>query len=81
MLGVDGEEVGAWRQAAEEMHVPYDGILDVHMQSEGFTHHDVCDKNPWFEPLSTKAGALHPNATGTQRMAKLLRAAVGAPPN
>jgi alpha,alpha-trehalose phosphorylase len=21
------------------MHVPYDGILDVHMQAEGFTHH------------------------------------------
>jgi alpha,alpha-trehalose phosphorylase len=25
--------------AAEAMHVPYDGILDVHMQAEGFTHY------------------------------------------
>jgi alpha,alpha-trehalose phosphorylase len=38
-LGVEHEEVGAWRAAAEAMHVPYDGILDVHMQAEGFTHH------------------------------------------
>jgi alpha,alpha-trehalose phosphorylase len=38
-LGVVADEVGAWRTAAEAMHVPYDGILDVHMQAEGFTHH------------------------------------------
>jgi alpha,alpha-trehalose phosphorylase len=38
-LDVGQEEVGAWRAAAEAMHVPYDGILDVHMQAEGFTHH------------------------------------------
>jgi alpha,alpha-trehalose phosphorylase len=38
-LDVGHEEVGAWRAAAEAMHVPYDGILDVHMQAEGFTHH------------------------------------------
>jgi alpha,alpha-trehalose phosphorylase len=38
-LGVVADEVGAWRSAAEVMHVPYDGILDVHMQAEGFTHH------------------------------------------
>ncbi|WP_445148835.1 glycoside hydrolase family 65 protein [Baekduia sp. Peel2402] len=39
-LGVHPDEVGAWRAAAEAMHVPYDGILDVHMQAEGFTHLD-----------------------------------------
>jgi alpha,alpha-trehalose phosphorylase len=37
-LGVHPDEIGAWRAAAEAMHVPYDGILDVHMQAEGFTH-------------------------------------------
>lgn len=42
-LGVAPEEVGAWRQAAEAMHVPYDRILDVHMQAEGFTHLDKWD--------------------------------------
>ena len=38
-LGVVADDIGAWRTAAEAMHVPYDGILDVHMQAEGFTHH------------------------------------------
>jgi alpha,alpha-trehalose phosphorylase len=38
-LGVVADEVGIWRTAADAMHVPYDGILDVHMQAEGFTHH------------------------------------------
>ncbi len=37
-LGVVADEVGVWRTAAEAMHVPYDKILDVHMQAEGFTH-------------------------------------------
>jgi alpha,alpha-trehalose phosphorylase len=38
-LEVEADEVGAWRAAADTMHVPYDGILNVHMQAEGFTHH------------------------------------------
>jgi alpha,alpha-trehalose phosphorylase len=42
-LGVGHEEVGAWRAAAQAMHVPYDAILDVHMQAEGFTHHAKWD--------------------------------------
>jgi alpha,alpha-trehalose phosphorylase len=42
-LGVGHEEVAMWRKAAEAMHVPYDGILHVHMQAEGFTHHAVWD--------------------------------------
>jgi alpha,alpha-trehalose phosphorylase len=42
-LGVHPDEIGAWRAAAEAMHVPYDRILDVHMQAEGFTHHAKWD--------------------------------------
>jgi alpha,alpha-trehalose phosphorylase len=42
-LGADEEEATAWTHAAATMHVPYDRMLDVHMQSEGFTHHDVWD--------------------------------------
>jgi len=53
-LGVVADEVGAWRTAAEAMHVPFDGILDVHMQAEGFTHHarwDFEDTPPERYPL------------------------------
>lgn len=42
-LNVDQEEVSAWRAVAEAMCVPYDEILDVHPQSEGFTRHEVWD--------------------------------------
>jgi alpha,alpha-trehalose phosphorylase len=36
-LGVTTEETAAWRDAAEHVHVPYDGELGVHQQCEGFT--------------------------------------------
>ena len=36
-LGVDREEEAAWRDAAANVHVPYDEELGVHQQSEGFT--------------------------------------------
>ncbi|WP_432902719.1 glycoside hydrolase family 65 protein [Micromonospora matsumotoense] len=36
-LGVTEEEAAEWRDAAQAMHVPYDGDLDVHEQVEGFT--------------------------------------------
>jgi alpha,alpha-trehalose phosphorylase len=42
-LGVTDDEVAAWRAAAGAMHVGYDRILDVHMQSEQFTHHATWD--------------------------------------
>jgi alpha,alpha-trehalose phosphorylase len=42
-LEVSDGEVEAWRAAAGSMHVPYDAILDVHQQAEGFTHHAVWD--------------------------------------
>jgi alpha,alpha-trehalose phosphorylase len=38
-LGVTPEQVGAWREAAEKMVVPYDEMLGVHPQSERFTEH------------------------------------------
>jgi alpha,alpha-trehalose phosphorylase len=42
-LGVDHEEMAAWRDAAEDMVVPYDERLGVHCQSENFTNHAVWD--------------------------------------
>ncbi len=42
-LGVDADEVGAWREAAEAMYVPYDAELGIHPQSDGFTGHEVWD--------------------------------------
>jgi alpha,alpha-trehalose phosphorylase len=44
-LGVDPEEMADWRDAAEDMFVPYDDRLDVHCQSENFTNHAVWDFN------------------------------------
>ena len=46
-LGVDDEEIAAWRDAANAIHVPYDERLQVHPQAEGFTRHAVLD----FEDL------------------------------
>jgi alpha,alpha-trehalose phosphorylase len=40
-LGVDHEEMAAWRAAAETMMVPYDEELGVHAQAEAFTQHEV----------------------------------------
>jgi alpha,alpha-trehalose phosphorylase len=42
-LGVDAQEVTAWRRAATAMFIPYDDKLGVHPQSEGFTEHEVWD--------------------------------------
>jgi alpha,alpha-trehalose phosphorylase len=47
-LGVDDEECQAWRQAADEMRVPFDDVLGVHCQAENFTHHARWD----FEAMS-----------------------------
>ena len=38
-LGVDEREVGAWREAADNMVVPFDHELGVTAQSEGFTRY------------------------------------------
>jgi alpha,alpha-trehalose phosphorylase len=42
-LGVTREEVGEWERAAALMAVPYDTQRGVHMQSDGFTHHEEWD--------------------------------------
>jgi alpha,alpha-trehalose phosphorylase len=42
-FGADFEEAAAWRDAAEDMVIPWDDALGVHPQSEGFTSHEVWD--------------------------------------
>jgi len=42
-LGVDPEEMAAWRDAADDMVVPFDARLGVHPQSDNFTNHAVWD--------------------------------------
>jgi alpha,alpha-trehalose phosphorylase len=42
-LHVDPEEMASWRDAAEDMVVPFDERLGVHSQSENFTNHAVWD--------------------------------------
>src|SRR5205823_9590302 len=42
-LGVDAEEAASWRDAAEDMLIPYDEELGVHPQAEGFTAHQAWD--------------------------------------
>ena len=42
-LGVNAEEMASWRDAAKAMRIPFDEVLGVHPQSEGFTHHQLWD--------------------------------------
>jgi len=42
-LGADLEEAAGWRDAAEDMTIPWDELLGVHPQSENFTSHQVWD--------------------------------------
>jgi alpha,alpha-trehalose phosphorylase len=42
-LGADFEEAATWRDAAEDMVIPWDDRLGVHPQSEGFTGHERWD--------------------------------------
>ncbi len=42
-LGADLEEAAAWRDAAQDIVVPWDEALGVHPQSEGFTDHQTWD--------------------------------------
>jgi alpha,alpha-trehalose phosphorylase len=39
-LGVDDEELAAWRDAADAMLIPYDEELQVHPQASAFTEHE-----------------------------------------
>ncbi|GEL21415.1 glycosyl hydrolase [Pseudonocardia sulfidoxydans NBRC 16205] len=42
-LGVNAEEMASWRDAAASMRIPFDEVLGVHPQSEGFTDHQMWD--------------------------------------
>ncbi|MDQ2738243.1 MAG: family 65 glycosyl hydrolase [Actinomycetota bacterium] len=42
-LTITAQEIGAWRDAAKAMVVPYDEALGVHSQAEGFTSHQIWD--------------------------------------
>jgi alpha,alpha-trehalose phosphorylase len=42
-LGVDAEEAATWRDAADDMMIPYDAELGVHQQAENSTSHQVWD--------------------------------------
>ncbi len=42
-LGVTPDEVSGWRDAAENMLIPWDDKLGVHPQSERFTDHEIWD--------------------------------------
>jgi alpha,alpha-trehalose phosphorylase len=42
-LGVGGEELAAWRAAAEAVYIPYDEGLEVHPQDQDFTTHERWD--------------------------------------
>jgi alpha,alpha-trehalose phosphorylase len=42
-LDVTDDEVDEWTRAADLMAVPYDTQRGVHMQSDGFTHHEEWD--------------------------------------
>lgn len=41
--GISPEEIAQWRAAAERMYVPYDEMLGVHPQADGFIEHEVWD--------------------------------------
>ncbi len=42
-LGIDAQESGSWRDAAQAMFIPYDETLRVHRQDEEFTKHELWD--------------------------------------
>jgi alpha,alpha-trehalose phosphorylase len=42
-LGVTLEEAATWRDAANDVYIPYDEKLGVHPQSEGYTRHEDWD--------------------------------------
>jgi alpha,alpha-trehalose phosphorylase len=53
-LGIDDEETAAWRDAAQDMYIPYDEELGVHQQVDGFTRlqeWDFDDTPPEKYPL------------------------------
>jgi alpha,alpha-trehalose phosphorylase len=51
ILGVDEEEIAAWRDAAGGMHIPFDRRLNVHAQDANFTKHELMDFEGLEYPL------------------------------
>ncbi|HEX2810416.1 MAG TPA: glycosyl hydrolase family 65 protein, partial [Kineosporiaceae bacterium] len=49
-MGVTAAEIQAWRESANAVYLPYDEVLRVHEQSEGFTRHARWD----FEQTGAK---------------------------
>ena len=50
-LGVDDEEIAAWRDAADAMNVPYDERVKVHPQDADFLGHAMPDFSAFEYPL------------------------------
>jgi alpha,alpha-trehalose phosphorylase len=50
-LGVDDEEMAAWRDAASAMHVPYHERMRVHPQDADFLNHATPDFEQYKYPL------------------------------
>ncbi|HUC55886.1 MAG TPA: glycosyl hydrolase family 65 protein [Streptosporangiaceae bacterium] len=42
-LGVDAEETASWRDAAEDMCIPFDETLGIHSQADKFTRYQAWD--------------------------------------
>ncbi len=42
-LGINAEEAASWRDAAQDMHMPYDETLGVHAQADKFTRYQAWD--------------------------------------
>jgi alpha,alpha-trehalose phosphorylase len=42
-LGIDAEESASWRDAADQMSIPFDDTIGVHPQADEFTSHQVWD--------------------------------------
>ena len=43
MFGVDETEINSWREAADAISIPYDDMLGVHPQAQGWTAHAEWD--------------------------------------
>ncbi|MCW2671306.1 MAG: trehalose/maltose hydrolase or phosphorylase [Frankiales bacterium] len=73
-LGVDNEELEAWRDAAASVAVPYDEDLKVHAQSAGFTRYREFDASTASFPLLLHVPYVVLYATQVAKQADLLLA-------
>ena len=64
-LGVDAEETASWRDAAKDMHMPYDDMLGVHQQAERFTQPPGNGTSPPPSQSSTRCCCTSPTSTCT----------------